>query len=168
MTRTSSAGLTSRSGEHVRDRPLIRTVAVAVVMAALGAATACSSPEGAQSNPQLAPRDTVMTTAKPTRQDLSNKVSLTGKVELGPVFGLVAPVSGEVRYFNVKASKSTPTEPTQVANVWANGVPHEVKVPAGATFAGRLVEDGTTVVAGTPIVSAKLAGYGITADIDGG
>jgi hypothetical protein len=108
-----------------------------------------------------------MTTAKPARQDLTNKVSLSGKVELGPIFGLVAPKAGQVRYFDVTAPSSTPTQPTSVANVWANGVATTVKVPAGATFAGRLVDDGSTVVKGMPIVSAKYAGYGITADIDG-
>ncbi len=39
-------------------------------------------------------------------------------------------------------------------------------MPAGATFAGRLVDDRSTVTAGMPIVSAKLVGYGIVAEID--
>lgn len=146
---------------------LFRIAGSAVAILTATAVTACSSPAGAGQTPGLAPRDTVMTTAKPTRKDLTNKVSLAGKVELSPIFGLVAPKAGEVRYFNVKAPSSTPSQPTAVANIWTNGVPTTVKVPAGATFAGRLVDDGATVVAGTPIVSAKYAGYGITADIDG-
>jgi hypothetical protein len=109
-----------------------------------------------------------MTTAKPTRQDLSNRVSLTGKVTLNPVFGLVAPVDGQVRYLNVTPPQSTPTKPTRVAAVWAAGKPHYVEVPAGSTFAGRLVDDRSTVTVGMPVVSAKRAGYGIVADIDGG
>jgi hypothetical protein len=148
-------------------RRFSRIVVTAAATLAVAAVAACSSPAGAGSTPGLAPRDTVMTTAKPTRKDLTNKVSLAGKVELGPVFGLVAPKAGQVRYFDVTAPTSTPTQPTSVANIWANGVPTTVRVPAGATFAGRLVDDGATVVAGMPIVSAKYAGYGITADIDG-
>jgi hypothetical protein len=146
---------------------LSRVVLTAAATLTIAALAACSSPAGAGQTPGLAPRDTVMTTAKPTRKDLTNKVSLAGKVELSPIFGLVAPKGGEVRYFDVQASSSTPTRPTAVANIWKNGVPTTVKVPAGATFAGRLVDDGSTVVAGMPIVSAKYAGYGITADIDG-
>jgi hypothetical protein len=42
-----------------------------------------------------------------------------------------------------------------------------VEVPAGAVFAGRLVDDRSAVLVGMPIVSAKYAGYGIVADIDG-
>jgi hypothetical protein len=39
-------------------------------------------------------------------------------------------------------------------------------VPAGATFAGRLVDDRSTVTAGMPIVSARFVGYGIAASIE--
>ena len=108
-----------------------------------------------------------MTTAKPTRQDLSNKVSLSGKVTLNPVFGIVAPVAGQVRYFDLRPAQGTPTKPTRVASVWANGKPTNVDIPAGAVFSGRLADDRSTVAAGTPIVSAKRVGYGIVADIDG-
>jgi hypothetical protein len=97
---------------------------------------------------------------KPTRQDLTNRVSLSGKVTISPVFGLVAPVAGQVRFLNVNAPTSTPTRPTRVANVVANGRSHPVEVPAGATFSGRLVDDRSTVTAGMPIVSARYAGYG--------
>jgi len=129
--------------------------------------TACSGAGAKSGNPELAPRDTTMTTAKPTRQDLANKVSLTGKVTMSPVFGLVAPVAGQVRYLDVKASQTTPTKPTRVASVWAGGKANHVEIPAGAIFSGRLVDDKATVTAGMPIVSARLAGYGIVADIDG-
>jgi hypothetical protein len=107
-----------------------------------------------------------MTTVKPLRQDLANRVSLSGKVTMNPVFGLVAPVSGQVRYLDLKAPPSTPTKPTWVGSVWADGKANRVEVPAGATFAGRLVDDRSTVTAGMPVVSAKLVGYGIVADID--
>jgi hypothetical protein len=107
-----------------------------------------------------------MTTAKPTRQDLSNKVSLSGKVTVNPVFGLVAPVKGEVRYAGVTTPATTPTRPTRVATVYAKGKGYKVEVPAGAVFAGRLVDDRSTVPAGMPIVSARQIGYGIVADID--
>src|SRR6266511_4324681 len=47
------------------------------------------------------------------------------------------------------------------------GKSYPVEVPAGAVFAGRLVDSGSKVTAGMPIVSAKYAGYGLVADIDG-
>lgn len=108
-----------------------------------------------------------MTTVKPTRQDLANKVSLSGKVTINPVFGLVAPVAGEVRYLDVRTPQTTPTKPTKVANIWASGRAHPVEVPAGAVFTGRLLDDRSTVTAAMPVVSAKHVGYGIVADLDG-
>jgi hypothetical protein len=143
---------------------LIRTGVLAVVLAGLAA---CSAKPAESTPPDLAPRGTVMTTAKPTRQDLDNRLSLSGKVTLSPVFGLVAPVAGKIRYLTVSTPKSTPTKPTKVANIWVKNKATKVEVPAGATFAGRLVDNGSTVLAGMPIVSAKFAGYGIVADIDG-
>ncbi|MGW4464585.1 efflux RND transporter periplasmic adaptor subunit [Micromonospora sp. NPDC004704] len=108
-----------------------------------------------------------MTTVQPTRQDLANKVSLTGKVTINPVFGLVAPVKGQVRYLDVKTPTSTPTKPTRVASVWVSGKATRIEVPAGAVFAGRLVDDRSNVTVGMPIVSAKMIGYGLVADLDG-
>lgn len=108
-----------------------------------------------------------MTTVQPTRQDLTNKVSLSGKVTINPVFGMVAPVAGQVRYLDVKTPKSTPTKPTRVASVWVSGKAHRIEVPAGAVFAGRLVDDRSTVTAGMPVVSARKIGYGLVADLDG-
>jgi hypothetical protein len=141
--------------------------AIAVTVGALGAAAGCSSGGTQTPTPGLAARGTVMTTVKPTRQDLTNKVSLAGKITLDPVFGLVAPVAGQVRYLTVTPPRSTPTKPTRVAAVYVGNTPHYVEVPAGAVFAGRLVDDRSTVTAGMPIVSARLAGYGLVADIDG-
>src|SRR5689334_7448238 len=108
-----------------------------------------------------------MTTVKPARQDLANKVSLSGKVQLSPTFGLVAPIDGEIRYLDVKTPTTTPTKPTKVANVWAGGKATPIEVPAGAVFSGRLVDDRSKVTAGMPVVSAKQTGYGVVADIDG-
>src|SRR5262245_46051893 len=119
-------------------RRLLHWLAVAAVLAAPAACTVSSS--GA-SPPGLAPRGTTFTTAKPTRQDLANRVALTGKVTMNPIFGLVAPVEGQVRYLDVQPPRNTPTKPTRVANVWSGGKPHPVDVPAGAVFAGRLVDD---------------------------
>jgi hypothetical protein len=130
-------------------------------------AVACDSAGAKTDNPGLAPRGTTMTTVKPSRQDLANTVSLAGKVTLAPIFGLVAPVAGQVRFLDVKPPQGTPTKPTRVATVVAGGKSHNVEVPAGAVFAGRLVDDRSTVTAGMPIVSAKYAGYGIVADLDG-
>ena len=133
----------------------------------MGGVSACSGAQAEATDPGLAPRGTTMTTAKPTHQDLTSKLSLTGKVTLNPVFGVVAPIAGQVRYVDVVASKATPTKPTKVANIYVNAKATKVEVPAGATFAGRLVDDKSTVTAGIPIVSAKHVGYGIVADIDG-
>lgn len=115
----------------------------------------------------MAPRGTQMTSTKPTRQDLTNKVSLSGKVTIDPTFGLVSPVAGQVRYLDVKQPDKTPTKPTKVANVFANGRPSSVEIPAGAIFSGRLADEKANVLAGQPIVSAKHVGYGIVADIKG-
>jgi hypothetical protein len=136
-------------------------------LAVAAAAAGCGGSGTKADTPGLAARGTTMTTVKPVRQSLANQVSLAGRVTLNPVFGLVSPVSGEVRYLDIQPPRNTPTKPTRVANVWANGKAHPVDIPAGATFAGRLVDDRTAVAAGTPIVSAKYAGYGIVADIDG-
>ncbi|MFL6123422.1 efflux RND transporter periplasmic adaptor subunit [Actinophytocola sp.] len=127
--------------------------------------TACTSGAATESPPRLADRGTVMTTVTPTRQDLTNSVSLAGTVTMDPIFGLVAPVDGQMRFLDVKAPTSTPTKPTRVGAVWAGGKPNPVEVPAGATFAGRLVDDRSNVTAGMPVASAKLAGYGIVAEI---
>ncbi len=121
-------------GDTVRERLLLSAFSLAAVIAASIALTACTASATGQSNPELAPRDTVMTTAKPTRQDLENRLSLSGKVEMSPVFGLVAPVGGRVRYLSVQQPRTTPTKPTKVANIWVNGKATKVEVPAGATF----------------------------------
>ncbi|MBM7772727.1 hypothetical protein JOD54_002931 [Actinokineospora baliensis] len=145
----------------MNPRLLIATLAATAVIAG------CSTSTAGPSVPGLAERGSTMTTATLTRKDLTTKVSLKGKVALNPVFGLVAPVDGQIRYLEVKDQKGTPTKPTRVGAVWVNGKPTHVEVPAGSTFAGRLVDDKTTVTAGMPVVSAKYGGYGIVADIDG-
>ncbi|MGB3444392.1 MAG: efflux RND transporter periplasmic adaptor subunit [Actinophytocola sp.] len=131
----------------------------------LALSAACSTTEAAEPPPGLADRGTVMTTVSPTRQDLTNAVSLSGTVTMNPVFGLVAPVAGQMRYLDVTEPRTTPTKPTRIGSVWVDGEPHRIEVPAGSTFAGRLVDDRTSVTVGMPIASAKLAGYGIVADI---
>jgi hypothetical protein len=138
---------------------------VGVLLSVLAVSAACSTTEAAEPPPGLAERGTVMTTATPARQDLTNAVSLAGTVEMNPVFGLVAPVAGQMRYLDLVQPKKTPTKPTRIGSVWVDGEPHRVEVPAGSTFAGRLVDDRASVTAGMPVASAKLAGYGIVADI---
>jgi hypothetical protein len=142
----------------------VRLVAVAVAAVAVAA---CTSSSGKPEPPELVARGTTMTTATLSRQDLTNKVSLSGKVTMNPVFGLVAPVGGEMRYLDLQPPARTPTRPTRIGAVWVKGKPTHVEIPAGATMAGRLVDDRSNVTAGMPIVSAKHAGYGIVADIDG-
>jgi hypothetical protein len=136
-------------------------------LAAVLVVAACSDPPEKKDVPSLAQHGTVQTTVRPTRQDLSNKIALTGKVTINPVFGLVAPVAGEVRYLDVKAPTSTPTKPTRVATVWVGNKANHVEVPAGSVFAGRLTEDRSTVPQGMPIVTARYIGYAVVADIDG-
>ncbi|MFI9387533.1 efflux RND transporter periplasmic adaptor subunit [Kutzneria sp. NPDC052558] len=145
----------------------MRTTVLACVCAAALLTAACSAGGPAPETPGLVARDTTMTTVKPAHQDLSNQVSLTGKVALDPVFGVPAPADGQVRYLDVKQPDATPATATPVANVWANGKATRVDVPAGSTFSGRLVDDKSTVTAGMPVASAKYAGYGIVADLDG-
>ncbi|GAB4052387.1 hypothetical protein GCM10028775_33380 [Catellatospora paridis] len=148
----------------MRKRLLICLMAAVV---AAGTAAGCSGNQTPAETPGLAARGTVMTTVKPTRQELTNRVSLTGKVAINPVFGLVTPVSGQIRYLNVQPPTSTPKKATRVASVWKGGKAYHVTVPAGAAFAGRLVDDRSTVQAGMPVVSAKHVGYAIVAEIDG-
>ncbi|MEU5943338.1 efflux RND transporter periplasmic adaptor subunit [Micromonospora sp. NPDC047548] len=144
-----------------------RLLSLCVLALVVAAATGCSEPNAQTETPGLAPRGTTMTTVQPTRQDLANKVSLSGKVTINPVFGIVAPAAGQVRYLDVRTPRSTPTRPTRVASVWESGKAHRIDVPAGAMFAGRLVDDRSNVTAGMPIVSAKKVGYGLVAEIDG-
>lgn len=152
-------------GEGVDRRRLLGLSVYAVVTTAAGA---CSAPEVSQEEtPGLVPRGTALTTVKPTRQDVSNRLSLSGKVTLNPVYGLVAPIAGQVRYLNVTTPQGTPTKATKVANVVVSGKLHAVEVPAGSVFLGRLVDDRSAVIAGMPLVSAKYVGYGIVADVDG-
>jgi hypothetical protein len=147
----------------------VRVLLIVVALLGGSALVACSSSaDPGAKTPGLAERGTTMTTVKPKRQDLANRVQLTGKVTINPVYGLVAPVDGEVRYLNVRPPARTPTKPTRVATVWAGNKANHVEVPAGSAFAGRLVDDRSKVTAGMPIVSAKYSGYGLVADLDGG
>ncbi|GHH53598.1 efflux RND transporter periplasmic adaptor subunit [Lentzea cavernae] len=146
----------------------MRKILLAPLCALVTVGVAACSPSGPdQTNPELAPRGTTMTKVKPTRQDLTTKLSISGKVEMNPTFGLVAPVEGQVRYFDVPAPNGTPTKPIRVATVWKGQTPNYVEAPAGSTFSGRLVDDKATVTAGMPIASAKHVGYALVGDIDG-
>ncbi|MEU6151331.1 efflux RND transporter periplasmic adaptor subunit [Actinosynnema sp. NPDC047251] len=122
----------------------------------------CGRSDGDAQNPELVPRGTQLTKVTPTRQDLATTVSLAGTVTANPTYGLVAPVEGQVRF----AEEVKSGEQLRAAAVWAGGKAHNVDLPAGAVFAGRLVDDKTTVTAGMPIASAKHNGYGIVADLD--
>jgi hypothetical protein len=140
----------------------------APLCALLMTTAACGSSEPDRASPDLAPRGTALTKAKPTRQDLTTTLSLAGKVTMRPTVGLVAPVAGEVRFVDLPATAGTSTTPVRVATVWADGTPHPVEIPAGTTFTGRLVDDRATVTAGMPIASARHTAYGIVAELDAG
>ncbi|MET0419297.1 MAG: efflux RND transporter periplasmic adaptor subunit [Actinoplanes sp.] len=126
----------------------------------------CSPSDEKSETPGLEARGTVLTTVQPTKQDLTNQISLAGKVAINPLFGIVAPVDGELRYLDRRPSTTPATRPIWVATVWDDGVPRRIEVPKDAMFAGRLMEDRAEVTAGMPVVSARHGGYGIVADID--
>jgi hypothetical protein len=139
---------------------------VSAAMAAVAVVAGCSGPEQTPRTPGLEPRGTVLTTVRPTRQSLANEVSLNGTVTINPVFGVVAPADGEVRYLDRRPAKTPASRPLWVASVWGKGAPWRVEIPEGAILAGRLMDDRAEVTAGMPIVSATHAGYGIVAEID--
>jgi hypothetical protein len=141
---------------------LARTGKCVAVVAGAG----CTAPDAEEQIPGLEARGTVLTTVKPTRQSLTNRISLAGKVTINPVFGIVAPADGEVRYVTRPPMTAPAPRPMWVATVWADGDAHRVEIPKDSTMAGRLMEDRATVTEGMPVVSARHAGYGIVADID--
>lgn len=147
------------------DSVVLRRHALLGLVVVVGVA-GCSSGDDTAETPGLADRGTVLTTVKPTRQDLSNKISLAGKVTINPVFGVVAPADGELRWVSRTLPKKPDDTPVWVASVWHDGIPRRVEIPAGSVFAGRLMEDHASVTKGMPVVSATQSGYGITADID--
>jgi hypothetical protein len=147
----------------VDGRRLLPGVGVALAMITL---VGCTSSDSKSQTPELEDRGTVLTTVKPTRQDLTNRISLAGKVTINPVFGIVAPKTGELRYLARPPSTTPFDQETWVATVWRKGKPYSVEIPAGAALAGRLMEDRSDVTAGMPVVSARHIGYGIVADID--
>ena len=137
-----------------------------VGMSVVAALAGCSGSSDEAETPGLEPRGTVLTTVQPSRQDLSNKISLNGKVAINPVYGIVAPADGELRYVQRQPSTTASTQATWVATVWDHGTPHKVLMPKNSILAGRLLDDRTTVTAGMPVISAKRAGYAVVADID--
>jgi hypothetical protein len=135
-------------------------------MSVVAALAGCSDSSEKAETPGLEPRGTVLTTVQPSRQNLSNKISLNGKVAINPIYGIVAPADGELRYVQRQPSTTASTQATWVATVWDNGTPHKVLMPRNSIMAGRLLDDRTRVTAGMPVVSAKRAGYAVVADID--
>ena len=135
-------------------------------MSVVAALAGCSGTDEKAETPGLEPRGTVLTTVKPTRQDLTNKISLNGKVAINAVYGIVAPADGELRYVQRQPSKTASTQATWVATIWEHGTPHQVLMPKNSILAGRLLDDRATVTAGMPVISAKRAGYAVVADID--
>lgn len=151
----------SRTGVvPVRSRLVIAGLAAMVLLAG-----GCTAEGEGPDTPGLDERGTVTTTVTPSRMDLTDEMSLTGKVVINPVFGLVAPTDGEVHYYDVPWPRSTPTQPVWAANIWLDGNKTRVDIPAGATFAGRLMPDYASVTEGMPVVSARWMGYGVVAEI---
>ncbi|MEV6342935.1 efflux RND transporter periplasmic adaptor subunit [Actinoplanes sp. NPDC051851] len=146
----------------MRRRNVLISAATAVV-----ALAGCSETAEQTGTPGLEARGTVLTTVQPTRQDLTDKLSLSGKVEINPVFGIAAPADGELRYMDRRPAKTAAASPIWVATVWdEKGAPRRVNIPKGSILAGRLLEDHADVTAGMPVISATHAGYAIVADID--
>jgi hypothetical protein len=148
-------------GDSVKRRVGV-TVAATVAMVLSG----CTSEDEPAQTPGLEARGTVLTTVQPARQDLTNQISLAGKVNINPVFGIVAPGEGELRFTTRQPTTVPVTRDTWVATVWDGDTPRRVYVPTGAVMSGRLMEDRTPVAKGMPVVSAKHVGYGIVAEID--
>ena len=146
-----------------KRRLLVRCGLTVSVLAAL---TGCTADGEEAPTPELDPRGTVFTTVKPERRDLANTVSLAGKVSINPIFGIVAPADGELRFLDRTPPTEPLSRPTWVATVWSDGRQHRVEIPGGAIMAGRLMADRSEVTAGMPIVSAAQSGYGIVADIE--
>ncbi|WP_229069972.1 efflux RND transporter periplasmic adaptor subunit [Actinoplanes sp. DH11] len=138
----------------------------AVTAAGVMLISGCTSEAEPAQTPGLEQRGTVLTTVKPERQDLTNQISLAGKVAVNPVFGVVAPTDGEIRYVQRTPATKPATRALWVATIWKQGHPHEVTIPKGSIMAGRLMDDRSAVTEGMPIISARHAGYGIVADID--
>jgi hypothetical protein len=135
-------------------------------MSVVAALAGCSDSSDKAETPTLEARGTVLTTVQPTRQDLTNKISLNGKVALNPVYGIVAPADGELRYVQRQPATTASTQATWVATVWDDGTPHKVLMPKNSIMVGRLLDDRASVTAGMPVVSAKRAGYAVVADVD--
>ncbi len=135
-------------------------VVAAVVLAG------CTQAGEKKETPGLEARGTVVTTVQPKKQSLTNQISLSGKVSINPVFGIVAPVDGELRYLDRRPSSTPATRPLWVATVWHDGRPRRIEIPKDSLLAGRLMADRSDVTAGMPVISARHAGYGIVADID--
>ncbi|MFC4072078.1 efflux RND transporter periplasmic adaptor subunit [Actinoplanes subglobosus] len=143
-----------------------RRVGVMAASAVALVLSGCTSEADTAPTPELEARGTVLTTVQPTRQDLTNQISLSGKVSINPVYGIVAPAEGELRFTERQPTTVAVSRDTWVASVWDGGVPRKIFVPEGSTMAGRLMDDRSPVSKGMPVVSARHVGYGITADID--
>ena len=144
-------------------RRLVRATAVVSAAALL---TGCTPDKEQARTPDLEARGTVLTTVKPKRQNLANQISLAGTVAINPVFGIVAPVDGELRYVDRRPSTTPAVRPVWVATVWDGDIGRRVSIPKDSLLAGRLMDDRAEVTAGMPVVSARHAGYGIVAEID--
>ncbi|GAB1689143.1 efflux RND transporter periplasmic adaptor subunit [Krasilnikovia sp. M28-CT-15] len=143
-----------------------RLACAGATVLALALLSGCTGSKEQPQTPGLEARGTVLTTVKPTRQDLSNQISLAGKVTINPVFGIVAPTDGELRYVDRQPSQTPATRPMWVATVWRGGEPRRVEIPKDSLLAGRLMDDHADVTKGMPVISAQHAGYGIVADVD--
>ncbi|GAA2542349.1 hypothetical protein GCM10010435_07490 [Winogradskya consettensis] len=144
----------------------VRFLRTGAAVAAVAVVAGCTSGGGEAQTPGLEARGTVLTTVKPTRQDLTNRIALTGKVSIDPVFGIVAPIDGELRYLDRQPTSSPVRHLTWVATVWDDDQAHRVQIPKGSTLAGQLLDDHAQVTEGMPVISAKHSGYAIVADID--
>ncbi|WP_433790907.1 efflux RND transporter periplasmic adaptor subunit [Actinoplanes sp. CA-252034] len=143
-----------------------RRVGVVAASAVTLVLSGCTSDDATSQTPELEGRGTVLTTVQPARQDLTNQISLNGKVSINPVFGIVAPGEGELRFTERQPTTVAVSRDTWVATVWDGDTPRKVYVPEGTIMAGRLMDDRSPVSKGMPVVSARHVGYGITADID--
>ena len=92
--------------------------AVAGFAALVAVAAGCTDADAGTDTPGLEAPGTALTTVQPVRQDITNSITLTGKVTIDPIFGIVAPIGGEIRYVDRRPTQTPVSEPTWVASIW--------------------------------------------------
>jgi macrolide-specific efflux system membrane fusion protein len=121
--------------------------------------TSCVSGLG-QAGPAPHAEDPTATVTATTRT-ISSVVVVSGDVAPTPHFWISAPVAGAVHFAVGKTSTSSQPTGAVVATVAGTSV----VLSAAGSVDSRLVEEGQTVAANTPIADAIYSGFGIAVDV---